>query len=222
VRRGPGWLAAPLVLALAACTPAPETSSEPAAGTASPFADCAGLSAPPSSAAPDPSVPPSSSAADPSAPPSSAVSSSAVAGGTKRAGLPALTLPCFTGGQEVALGALPGPAVINMWASWCGPCRDELPVMQGLADRTAGRLHVLGVDVGDSREAAASFGAGRSVTMPTLYDRDRRLLAALGRANLPVTVFVDAGGRTFVHPLPVDRPELIELVRAHTGVTVAR
>jgi cytochrome c biogenesis protein CcmG/thiol:disulfide interchange protein DsbE len=110
--------------------------------------------------------------------------------------------------------------VVNLWASWCGPCRDELPVVQRLADRADGRLHVLGVDVGDGREAAASFGAGKQVTMPTLYDRERRLLSALGRVNLPVTIFVDAAGRNYVHPEPVDARELSELVRAHTGVTV--
>jgi cytochrome c biogenesis protein CcmG/thiol:disulfide interchange protein DsbE len=197
VRRGPGWLAAPLVLAMAACTPSTETSSAPASSTPSPFEDCAALSAPPPSAAPG--------------------SSSAASSGT----LPELSLPCFTGGQQIALRALTGPAVINMWASWCGPCRDELPLVQELADKAGGRLHVLGVDVGDSREAAASFGEGRGVTMPTLYDRERRLPAALGKANLPVTVFVDAAGRAFVHPLPVDARELAELVRTHTGVTVA-
>jgi thiol-disulfide isomerase/thioredoxin len=136
------------------------------------------------------------------------------------AGLPDLELPCFTGGQPVRLTELRGPAVVNLWASWCGPCRDELPVMQRLADRAGGRLHVLGVDVGDGRDAAASFGAGRQVTMPTLYDRDRRLLSALGRVNLPVTIFVDSAGRDYVHPMPVDAVQLSELVRRHTGVTV--
>jgi thiol-disulfide isomerase/thioredoxin len=136
------------------------------------------------------------------------------------AGLPDLELPCFTGGQPVRLTELRGPAVVNLWASWCGPCRDELPVMQRLADRAGGRLHVLGVDVGDGRDAAASFGAGRQVTMPTLYDRERRLLSALGRVNLPVTIFVDSAGRDYVHPMPVDAVQLSELVRRHTGVTV--
>lgn len=190
------WLAVPLVLALAACTSTPKTSATAAPETPSPFADCAALTAPPPSAAPA-----SSSAAT--------------------SLLPDLSLPCFTGGQQVALNDLRGPAVINMWASWCGPCRDELPVVQKLADRADGRLHILGVDVGDSRAAAASFGQGHSVTMPTLYDRDRRLLTALGRANLPVTVFVDSAGRTNVHPLPMDARTLSELVRTHTGVTVA-
>jgi cytochrome c biogenesis protein CcmG/thiol:disulfide interchange protein DsbE len=134
--------------------------------------------------------------------------------------LPELSLPCFTGGAAFALTTLRGPAVINMWASWCGPCRDELPVMQRLF--TSGKIKVVGVDVGDDREAAASFGAARGVTFPTLYDRDRRLLAALGRSTLPVTVFVDAAGQEYVHPMPVDEAELAELVREHAGVAVTR
>ncbi|MEV6488435.1 TlpA disulfide reductase family protein [Actinoplanes sp. NPDC051633] len=184
----------PLVLLLAACS-APPPAAEPPPETVSPFDDCAALAASPPSAAPE--------------------TSSRGAGN-----LPELSLPCFTGGRPVALTDLRGPAVINMWASWCGPCREELPVVQRLAERAEGRLHVIGVDVGDSREAAASFGQARGVTFPTLYDRDRKLLAALGKVTLPVTVFVDTAGRGYVHPLPVDARKLSELVRTHTGVTV--
>jgi cytochrome c biogenesis protein CcmG, thiol:disulfide interchange protein DsbE len=189
----------PLVIGalLAACTAEPTPSPEPVPATeVSPFADCAGLTAPPPSAAP--------SSATPAA-----------------ASLPDLQLPCFTGGQPIRLTGLRGPAVINLWASWCEPCRDELPVMQRLAERAGGRLHVLGVDTGDGRAAAASFGAAKRVTMPTLYDRERRLLTALGRINLPVTVLVDAAGRDYLHVLPVDSAhDLSALVRQHTGVTV--
>jgi thiol-disulfide isomerase/thioredoxin len=110
--------------------------------------------------------------------------------------------------------------VINMWASWCEPCRSELPVLQSLADRANGRLHVVGVDTGDSRDAAASFGTARNVTMPTLYDRDKQLLGALGRINLPITIFVDSAGRDYVHLRPVGPDDLARLVREHTGVAV--
>ena len=184
----------PLMLAgcTARATPSPSTATPE---QASPFAACTALSAAPPSAAPS--------------------------AGTGGAELPDLKLPCFTGGEPVRLTELRGPAVVNLWASWCGPCRDELPLMQRLADRAGGRLHVLGVDVGDGRDAAASFGAGQQVTMPTLYDRDRRLLTALGRVTLPVTVFIDAAGREYVHAEPLRAAtELSELVRTHTGVTV--
>jgi cytochrome c biogenesis protein CcmG, thiol:disulfide interchange protein DsbE len=133
----------------------------------------------------------------------------------------AVELPCFTGGRPIRVGDIRGPAVINLWASWCEPCRDELPVMQRLADRAHGRLHVLGVDTGDGRDAAASFAAAKQVRMPTLYDRNRTLLAALGRINLPVTVFLDTAGRHYVHALPLKARELSTLVSRHTGVTVS-
>ena len=184
----------PVMLLLAACSASPP-AADPPPETPPPFDDCAALTAPPPSAAPA-----TVTAASPE--------------------LPDLSLPCFTGDQKVALTGLRGPAVINLWASWCGPCREELPVVQRLAENAEGRLHVIGVDVGDSREAAASFGAARGVTFPTLYDPDRKLLAALGTVTLPVTVFVDTAGRKYVHPVPVDARELSALVRTHTGVSV--
>ena len=135
--------------------------------------------------------------------------------------LPDLRLPCFTGGEEVALRDVRGPAVVNLWASWCEPCRTELPVMQQLADKAAGRLTVVGVDVGDKKEKGASFATDAGVTMPTLFDADQQLLRALGRINLPITVFLDASGRSYVHLLPLDAPGLAQQVRKHTGVAVA-
>jgi len=157
----------------------------------SPFADCTGLTA----------APPSAPAAAPAGK------------------LPDLRLPCFTGGKQVALRELHGPALINIWASFCSPCRTELPVIQRLADRTAGRLTVLGVDSGDSREAGASFAADKDVKLPTLFDEDNKLINELGRINLPITIFVDASGREFVQALPLTEDSIDGLVRTHTGVT---
>jgi cytochrome c biogenesis protein CcmG, thiol:disulfide interchange protein DsbE len=136
--------------------------------------------------------------------------------------VPDVRIPCFTGGQQVALRQIKGPAVINLWASWCGPCRVELPLMQQLAEKTAGRLQVIGVDTGDRRDAGASFAAAKGVKMPTLLDEDQTLLKAIGSNNLPVTIFVDANGRSFVHRLPLDTKTLPDQVRERTGVTVDR
>jgi len=136
--------------------------------------------------------------------------------------MPDLRLSCFTGGQAVRLADLRGPAVINIWATWCAPCREELPAMQRLADRAGGRLRVVGVDTGDAWEAAASFGSDVKVTLPTLYDRDRTLVGALGRTALPVTIFLDGAGKRFVYnQSPLGDARLAALVRAHTGVAVA-
>ncbi|WP_438872232.1 TlpA family protein disulfide reductase [Paractinoplanes rishiriensis] len=134
--------------------------------------------------------------------------------------MPDLRLACFTGGAEVSLRALRGPAVINLWGSYCEPCRRELPVMQRLADVAGDRITVLGVNTFDAREAGASFAEAVGVSMPTLFDPDRRLSDALGGTAMPLTVVVDSSGRSLVHRLPLDAPKLAELVRSHTGVQV--
>jgi cytochrome c biogenesis protein CcmG, thiol:disulfide interchange protein DsbE len=207
--RAAGWALVPVLVALGGCTAGRVTPEDKVEKTTPPFAACAGLSAPlPSQAAP---AAPSSTSAD-----SPAVTDS---DGSR---LPDVSLPCFTGGAEIRLADLSGPAVINLWGSWCGPCREELPLMQELSDVTAGRLRVLGVDTRDSKDAGASFAAEHRVSMPTLYDRETTLLTALGRSTLPVTVFVDPAGDTFVYTgKALDKPTLGELVRTHTGVTVA-
>jgi cytochrome c biogenesis protein CcmG/thiol:disulfide interchange protein DsbE len=134
--------------------------------------------------------------------------------------LPDLKLGCFTGDDQVALRALPGPVVINLWASWCDPCRRELPVMQQLADKADGRLTVIGVDTGDGRDAGASFAAAKSVSLPTLFDPDKKLANAVAGTALPITIFMDASGKSYVNRLPLDATKLTQLVKEHTGVTV--
>lgn len=162
----------------------------------SPLADCTGLTAP--------LLPPS-----PSAPPE------VVAGGEP---LPDLTLPCFTGGQPFRLAELRGPAIVNLWASWCTPCRDELPALQRYADRAAGRVHVLGVVTGDRPSAAAALADEFGLTFPALDDRDERVRTAIAAAGLPATLFVDRAGQVrYVHRLPLDDAELDRLAAEHLG-----
>ena len=107
--------------------------------------------------------------------------------------IPALTLPCFTGGAPVALAGLGRPAVISLWASSCEPCRTELPELQRFAD-SAPEVTVLGVVTGDQRSKAASLAADLAITFPSVDDPELRLLSHLGRGALPVTLFVDATG----------------------------
>lgn len=186
----------PLLLVPAACTTA---DPEPVASGRAPFADCATLTT-----APTPSTGPA-----PTAPPPSAA-------------LPELVLPCFTGGTSIAVDELRGPAVINLWASWCAPCRKELPAFQRLAQRSAGQLHVIGVNSRDSREAARSVGEDFGLTFPNLADPQEQLSRKLARNALPLTLLVDAQGR--IRHLDssgaLDDAALTELVRQHLNVVV--
>jgi cytochrome c biogenesis protein CcmG, thiol:disulfide interchange protein DsbE len=106
--------------------------------------------------------------------------------------LPAVELPCFTGGQSVRLGQLRGPLVLNFWASWCQPCRAELPAFQRLAERKS--VPVIGVASLDRRSASLALGRDIGFTFPVLDDPQGRLLKELGFNALPLTVFVNAQG----------------------------
>jgi thiol-disulfide isomerase/thioredoxin len=107
--------------------------------------------------------------------------------------LPEVKLPCFDGSSMVSVNQIKGPAVINIWASWCGPCRDELPVFARLAAKP-GAPKVIGVVDTDRRSAAASLATELGVAFPTLFDERGLLGTALGQRVLPVTLFIDGSG----------------------------
>lgn len=107
-----------------------------------------------------------------------------------------VSLPCFAGGGSVALDRGYGkPTVINLWASWCQPCRQELPEIQSYAAKAAGKVEVLTVDVRDTRTSGESFAQDAGVRLPTLYDAKGALLRGVGRTALPVTLLLDGSGR---------------------------
>jgi thiol-disulfide isomerase/thioredoxin len=113
-------------------------------------------------------------------------------------GLPDLTLPCLGGGPEVDLASLEGPVILNLWASNCGPCRQEMPALQDFYEKYGDRVHVLGVDYQDRQPAAALELAKRSgVRYPLVADPGGDLNAAdpvpviIG---IPYFVFLDADG----------------------------
>jgi thiol-disulfide isomerase/thioredoxin len=140
-----------------------------------------------------------------------------VAGGTA---LPALSFDC-PGGGEVDLGRAPGvPTVVNLWGSWCGPCREELPLFQELADGAGDRVRVLGVISKDGVPQAESFATDAGVTFPSAFDGEGQLMADLGLNVLPFTAFLDADGRLVHSELgPVESiDELRGLVAEHLGV----
>ena len=137
--------------------------------------------------------------------------------------LPDLTLECFGGGAPVRLSGLTGtPTVINFWASWCAPCREELPLL-AKADRAYGdRLRVIGVDFADSApDAALELAEQSGVTYPLLSDPDSRAKAPLKVIGLPQTVFVDAQGTMVATERVAFRSyaDLTAAIEKHLGVS---
>lgn len=112
------------------------------------------------------------------------------------AGVPALRLPCLVGGQEVALEDLGGrPVLVNLWASWCAPCREEMPLLQAAYERYGDRVGFLGVNTEDTRSAAVSLLSDLKVTYAHVVDEEKALLTELAAPGLPVTLAVAADGR---------------------------
>ncbi len=109
--------------------------------------------------------------------------------------LTSLTLPCLTQGPLVDLARLRGrPVVVNLWASWCGPCRAEMPILQAAYTKFGEQVQFVGVDTKDNAEPAADLLRSVGVTYPQLADVDAGLLASLRIPGLPVTVIVSPDG----------------------------
>jgi cytochrome c biogenesis protein CcmG, thiol:disulfide interchange protein DsbE len=87
------------------------------------------------------------------------------------------------------------PVVVNVWASWCGPCRFEFPMLQELSARYGKRVAFLGVDAEDDAELAASFLRDEPVPYPSYSDPDKEILDSFdGYGGLPNTAFYDEEG----------------------------
>jgi thiol-disulfide isomerase/thioredoxin len=145
--------------------------------------------------------------------------------GAISASLPNLTLPCLGGGRSVDVARLKGPMVINLWASWCGPCRAELPFYEKLHRRSRGVLSVVGIDYLDTRpDQALSLAADTGVTYPLIADPDGALRAPFRARFLPGVVLVNAKGAVNdVEYVSVrSYHELTSLVREHLHVALPR
>jgi len=114
---------------------------------------------------------------------------------------PDFTLPARDGG-EVRLSDLKGQVVmINFWATWCGPCRQEMPLLEQLQKKYEPLgFTLLGVNVEPDSAAAAAWLKGVSVTFPILYDTRNSVAESFGVQGMPSSVFVDREGRVrYVH-----------------------
>ena len=109
------------------------------------------------------------------------------------------------------------PLIINVWASWCGPCRAEMGALERLSRRLgARRVKVIGISTDDDAAAAAAFLMKSRVTFDNYLDRKLLLENMLGANTIPLTVLVDAQGRVVkkIHGYhDWDSPESAEMIR---------
>lgn len=137
-------------------------------------------------------------------------------------GLPRTELQCLGTAQTVNLAGLERtPTIINVWAQWCGPCREEAPFLrEGLAHLEG--VNFLGIDYNDPLpDWAIEFAGLVGWYYPHVVDQDKVLQVPLKVPGIPSTYFVAADGTVaFVHAGPFESTEqLKELAAEHLGVS---
>ncbi|MFN8123907.1 MAG: TlpA disulfide reductase family protein [Thermoleophilia bacterium] len=122
----------------------------------------------------------------------------------ERAQAPGFTLPVlFTGpglpaaGQDLDITALRGKVVVlNIWASWCDPCRDEAPILESVWNRYRDRgVVVLGANVRDIEDKAREFHDTYGMTFPSVRDGEGDVMGDYGATAVPETFIIDREGR---------------------------
>ena len=104
-------------------------------------------------------------------------------------------------GNEITLSALMDgkPTVLNFWASWCGPCRSEMPHIQEAYERLGGEVSFVMINMTDgqreTQESAEEYMAESGWTFPIYFDSDYDAAMTYGAYSLPQTYFIDAEGR---------------------------
>ena len=141
--------------------------------------------------------------------------------------LPALAgtapAPAFTlasrSGQDVSLSQYKGNVVmINFWASWCGPCRQEMPLLESIYKKyNKMGFTLLGVNVEPDSNAANDWLKATPVSFPILYDRDSKVSKLYDVAGMPSTVIIDRSGKLRVLHRgykPGDENEYLDSIRS--------
>ena len=119
--------------------------------------------------------------------------------------------PILSGNQS--LGSLTGKVVfLNFWATWCGPCRDEMPSMETLYNRYRDRgLEILAVNSGESQSQVNTFMKEYGLSFPVVLDSDSRVSQTYGIQGIPTTFLIDRQGKIIlrvVGSLHWDTPEV--------------
>jgi cytochrome c biogenesis protein CcmG, thiol:disulfide interchange protein DsbE len=139
---------------------------------------------------------------------------SAPASGSSAQRLLDINLPCLIEGPAINPARLAGrPMVVNLWATWCEPCREEMPMLQAAQKRYGARVQFVGVNTKDRPDWAAEFLEEVQVTYPEVVDFDGQLLASVRSLGLPVTLVLDSQGQLVGRQIGrITEKRLIELI----------
>lgn len=107
---------------------------------------------------------------------------------------PDFTLPTLDGGR-VSLADYRGRTVfLNFWATWCPPCKEEMPFIEAIHREKDRDVVVLGVDLGESRETVRAFARKNGITFPILLDGSTRVMEQYNVRYIPTSLFINPQG----------------------------
>jgi thiol-disulfide isomerase/thioredoxin len=133
-----------------------------------------------------------------------------------------LALPCLDKKSTLYFAALRGPLIVNVWGSWCAPCKEEVPFFRSFYAKTQSRIQLLGVDVEEAKSSdGVDFVIQNGMTWPSLADPDGRSRGFFGM-GVPVTWFIDASGVVVHKKIGVlkSEAELRDLTQKYLHITI--
>lgn len=101
------------------------------------------------------------------------------------------------------------PLVLNFWASWCPPCREEMPLLQRLYETRAGEIYVVGINYAETRPKVLSFVQNFEISFPILLDEDGKVNDLYQVSGYPLTLFVNQEGILVAYHLGQLTPETL-------------
>ena len=131
-------------------------------------------------------------------------------------------LNCLTGTEKISVESLRGPLIVNVWGSWCGPCKQEMPYFVEFNDQANGKVKLLGIAVEEAKaQDSKDFITANGITWPNLYDAKGITRANFGM-GVPVTWFIDEQGPVVYKHIGVVKSteELIDLTNKYLKVSI--
>lgn len=132
-------------------------------------------------------------------------------------------LSCLDGKSSLDISAVKGPLIINVWGSWCAPCKDEIPIFRNFYEKNQSKVQILGIDVEEAKPSdGTDFVIAEGMTWPNLIDKDGRSRAYFGM-GVPVTWFVNSAGKVVFKKIGVlkDEKELRDLTAQYLKIAVS-
>jgi thiol-disulfide isomerase/thioredoxin len=131
-------------------------------------------------------------------------------------------LNCLVGTEKISVESLRGPLIVNVWGSWCGPCKQEMPYFVDFHHQANGKVQLLGIAVEEAKaQDSKDFIVANGMTWPNLFDAKGVTRKNFGM-GVPVTWFIDEQGTVVYKHIGVVKStkELIDLTVKYLKVEI--